>query len=119
QGVSLAGWIERAARSGPADVLRLGREIAGGLAVIHRHGLILRDLKPANLWVEEPGERVKILDFGLARFVNDDDAVTATGAVLGTPCYMSPEQARGEAVDARSDLFSLGCVLYALCTGAS
>jgi hypothetical protein len=118
-GRSLEAWLAQAGRPAPAAILRIGREIAGGLVAIHRHGLIHRDLKPANLWVEEPGGRVKLLDFGLARFVHDDAALTHEGAVLGTPCFMAPEQARGEPVDARSDLFSFGCVLYALCTGAS
>jgi serine/threonine protein kinase len=100
-----------------ADVFRIGRGIAGGLIVIHGRGLIHRDLKPANLWMEEPSGRVKILDFGLARFVHDDATLTQSGAILGTPCFMSPEQARGEPLDHRSDLFSFGCVLYNLCTG--
>jgi serine/threonine protein kinase len=69
--------------------------------------------------MEQPSGRVKILDFGLARFIDDDADLTQTGVVLGTPCFMSPEQARGEPVDGRSDLFSFGCVLYYLCTGVS
>jgi tRNA A-37 threonylcarbamoyl transferase component Bud32 len=119
-------------------ILRIGRDIAAGLDAIHRQGLIHRDLKPANLWLEEPpGKpglppgtpvsspggalvgRVKILDFGLARFLDDDADLTQTGYILGTPTFMSPEQARGETLDCRSDLFSLGCVLYALCVGTS
>jgi hypothetical protein len=117
EGRSLEDWLAGAGRPDVATVLRLGRELAGGLSAIHRRGLIHRDIKPANLWVEEPGGRLKILDFGLARFVNDDAALTQTGTVLGTPCYMAPEQARGEPVDARGDLFSFGVVLYTLCTG--
>src|SRR5262249_35623939 len=86
-------------------------------------GLIHRDIKPANLLLEgEPGTdtpgvvRVKITDFGLARMV-DDVGLTQNGVVAGTPEYMAPEQARGEPIDHRADLFSLGSVLYALCTG--
>jgi serine/threonine protein kinase len=112
----------RLAHAGCPDlltILRIGREIAGGLAAIHRQGLIHRDLKPANLWLEEPGERVKILDFGLARFVENDVTLTQTGVILGTPAFMSPEQARGETLDCRSDLFSFGSVLYTLCVGTS
>jgi eukaryotic-like serine/threonine-protein kinase len=109
-----------------SEIVRLGRELAEGLAVIHRHGLIHRDVKPANVWLEKradeanadaPEGRIKILDFGLARLLQDDSHLTQTGMVVGTPAYMSPEQARGKNVDHRSDLFSLGCVLYALCTG--
>ncbi len=107
-------------RHGPLAVpvaLRLAREMASGLAAIHDHKLIHRDIKPGNLWLEAPTDRVRILDFGLARFVNDDANMTQSGAAVGTPAFMSPEQARGERLDARSDLFSLGCVMYCLCTG--
>ena len=82
----------------------------------HQQGLIHRDIKPANILLENGVERVKITDFGLARAA-DDMAITRAGEVFGTPQYMSPEQARGEHVDQRSDLFSLGSVLYAMCTG--
>jgi hypothetical protein len=80
--------------------------------------LIHRDIKPANILLENGVERVRITDFGLARPV-DEVGLTRTGDVPGTPQYMSPEQAQGQTVDARSDLFSLGCVLYAMCTGRS
>jgi serine/threonine protein kinase len=116
EGRSLEDWLAGVGRPDVPTLLRLGREIADGLSAIHRRGLVHRDVKPANLWVEEPGGRLKILDFGLARFVNDA-ALTHAGTVLGTPCYMAPEQARGEPVDARGDLFSFGVVLYTLCTG--
>jgi serine/threonine protein kinase len=94
------------------QALRLGKEIALGLAAAHEKGLIHRDVKPANIWLEAPRGRVKLLDFGLARIADEERHLTRTGLVLGTPAYMSPEQARGETLDARSDLFSLGCVLY-------
>jgi len=116
QGESLEDWLARVDQPKPVAILRVAQEIAGGLVAIHRHGLLHRDIKPANLWMEEGG-RVKILDFGLARFIDDDAALTKSGTILGTPHYMSPEQARGEPVDSRSDLFSFGGVLYYLCTG--
>jgi serine/threonine protein kinase len=116
QGESLAERLKRQRRLPPAEVLRIGREIAEGLAAAHEAGLIHRDIKPANLWLEKHG-RVKILDFGLARSAVDHVHLTQTGAIVGTPAYMAPEQARREPVDARSDLFSLGCVLYHLATG--
>jgi hypothetical protein len=75
-----------------------------------------RDLKPGNIWLEGRQRRVKILDLGIVRHTRDE-SLTLTGEVLGTPGFMSPEQARGDHVDARSDLFSLGCILYTLCTG--
>src|SRR5262249_6741284 len=82
----------------------------------HAQGLIHRDVKPANILLENGVERVKLTDFGLARAV-DDASLTQSGVLAGTPLYMAPEQASGEAVDHRADLFSLGSVLYAMCTG--
>ncbi|HKB01592.1 MAG TPA: serine/threonine-protein kinase, partial [Gemmataceae bacterium] len=92
------------------------RQAAVGLEYAHAQGLIHRDIKPANILLENGVERVKITDFGLARAV-DDATLSQSGVVAGTPQYMSPEQAGGEPVDHRTDLFSLGSVLYALCTG--
>jgi serine/threonine protein kinase len=102
--------------TGLKEVLRIGIQLAEGLAAAHRQGLVHRDVKPANILLENGVERVKITDFGLARAV-DDASLTHSGVVAGTPAYMSPEQASGTRVDSRSDLFSLGSVLYALCTG--
>ena len=79
--------------------------------------MIHRDIKPANIWLEGKQAQVKILDFGLARTVTDQTHLTQTGAILGTPAYMAPEQFGGKGVDQRADVFSLGCVLYAMCTG--
>src|SRR4029079_13527040 len=98
------------------DILRIGSQMSRGLAAAHAQGLVPRDIKPANILLENGVERVKITDFGLAHAV-DDVRTTQPGVVLGTPEYMSPEQARGERIDHRSDLFSLGCVLYILCAG--
>lgn len=100
------------------EIVRISQQIAEGLAAAHKQGLIHRDIKPANILLENGVERVKITDFGLARAV-DDATITRTGEVSGTPQFMSPEQAGGERVDHRSDLFSLGCVMYAMCTGRS
>jgi serine/threonine protein kinase len=110
---------ERIDRSGPLElkeILRIGTQTASGLAAAHAQGLVHRDIKPANIMLENGVERVRITDFGLARAV-DDASVTRTGSVAGTPQYMAPEQARGEAVDQRADLFALGSTLYAMCTG--
>jgi WD40 repeat protein len=110
---------ERLDRAGPLplkEVLRIGLQIAAGLAAAHAHGLVHRDVKPANILLENGVQRVKITDFGLARAV-DDASLTQSGFIAGTPAYMSPEQANGAKVDHRSDLFSLGSVLYALCAG--
>lgn len=110
---------QRLDRQGPLDVkdvLRIGLQAASGLAAAHAQGLVHRDVKPANILLETSVERVMLTDFGLARAV-DDATLTRTGIIAGTPQYMSPEQANGDAVDHRSDLFSLGSVLYAMCTG--
>jgi WD40 repeat protein/serine/threonine protein kinase len=142
KGETLDDRIRRESKLPLAEVLRIGREIADGLAAAHDKSLIHRDIKPANVWLESrpgergvfrsgergvsrPGERgvstpwcrVKILDFGLARAVGDETHLTQQGAIVGTPQYMAPEQSSGEFVDGRCDLFSLGCVLYRLCTG--
>lgn len=98
------------------EILRIAMQTAAGLAAAHAQGLVHRDVKPANILLADGVERVKLTDFGLARAV-DDASLTKSGVISGTPQYMSPEQARGEAVDARSDLFSLGSVMYAMCTG--
>ncbi len=132
RGESLADRLKRETKLALGQVVRIGRETAEGLAAAHERGLIHRDIKPANLWLENRspspsmGEGrgggdlhcVKVLDLGLARRVAAEVNLTQTGAVLGTPAYMSPEQTRGETLDHRSDLFSLGCVLYRMATGA-
>ena len=100
------------------EIMEIGVQLANGLAAAHEKGLIHRDIKPSNVLLAEPDGRVKITDFGLARAVGDT-GITRDGDVAGTPQYMSPEQAQGNPIDARSDLFSLGSVLYALCTGES
>ena len=112
---------QRLDREGPAsieDVLRVAIQIARGLAAAHAHGLIHRDVKPANVLMPQNVSRVILTDFGLARAA-DDDSITHTGLLAGTPQYMSPEQARGETLDGRSDLFSLGSVMYAMLCGRS
>jgi serine/threonine protein kinase len=111
---------QRLDRIGPLpvpEVLRIGEQIAAGLAAAHALGLIHRDIKPANVLLESGARHgVKITDFGLARAV-DDASLTQSGLIAGTPMYMAPEQAQGEAIDQRADLFSLGSVLYVMCSG--
>lgn len=98
------------------EAVRIAMQVASGLAAAHRQGLIHRDIKPANILIEQDVSRVMITDFGLARAADDSD-LTQTGWLAGTPHYMSPEQARGDVVDRRSDLFSLGSLMYFMVTG--
>jgi serine/threonine protein kinase len=116
RGNSLQKRLDEHGALATAEVLRIGMQTALGLAAAHAQGLVHRDIKPANVLLADGVERVQITDFGLARAV-DDASLTRTGMIAGTPQYMSPEQARGELVDARSDLFSLGSLMYAMCTG--
>ncbi len=112
---------QRLVRQGVFDVidaLRIGQQVADGLSAAHAQGLVHRDIKPGNILLERNVERVLLTDFGLARAA-DDASLTQSGVIAGTPQYMSPEQARGEQVDARTDLFSLGTVLYTLLAGHS
>ena len=135
QGETLEALLRRDGPLETEDVFRIAEEIATGLTALHDRGLIHRDIKPSNIWllssgqdtepldVDEPEQpehtRAKILDFGLVRGVNSDTQLTEAGAVVGTPAYMSLEQVRGGPLDHRTDLFSFGCVLYAMCTGRS
>lgn len=115
-GQSLQQKIDSVGALDVRSIVRIGLQTAQGLDATHRQGLVHRDVKPANILLENGVERVQLTDFGLARAV-DDIGMTRTGQITGTPQYMSPEQAQGERVAHRTDLFSLGCVLYAMCTG--
>ena len=115
-GTSLQGRIESDGPLAVVAILRIGMQVASGLAAAHAQGLVHRDIKPANILLENGIERVKITDFGLARAA-DDASLTQSGVAAGTPNYMAPEQARCECIDPRADLFSLGGVMYAMCTG--
>jgi tetratricopeptide (TPR) repeat protein len=116
-GENLQQKLDRVGPLEVPEVLRIGEQIARGLAAAHTYGLIHRDIKPANILLESGvDQRVKITDFGLARAA-DDASLTQSGMIAGTPMYMAPEQAQGETTDHRADLFSLGSVMYAMCTG--
>ncbi len=115
-GMTLHQWIMHHGIPDVATILRVAGQMADGLQAAHRRGLVHRDVKPGNVLVGENIERVWITDFGLARAA-DSVTLSQTGVIAGTPHYMSPEQARGEAIDHRSDLFSFGCVLFFLSTG--
>lgn len=117
KGESLDTRLERVGCLNVAEAARIAAEMAEGLAAAHAEALIHRDIKPSNVWLEQGGDTVKLLDFGLARLDDGAGKLTHSGVIVGTPAFMAPEQARGETVDARADLFSLGCVLYQMLTG--
>ena len=117
EGESLENRLQSERRLPIPEVLRIGREAAEGLAAVHARGIVHRDIKPTNLWLESGRDRVKLFDFGLVATARGDPQLTMPGTLIGSPAYMAPEQVRSGAADPRSDLFSLGCVLYRLCTG--
>jgi eukaryotic-like serine/threonine-protein kinase len=118
EGRSLRDLIRAQGALPPAQVAEIGAEIAGALAFAHRSGVVHRDVKPGNVLMTAAG-RVKVTDFGIARATqgNSGEALTQTGAVMGTATYFSPEQAQGLPVDGRSDVYSLGVVLFEMLTG--
>ena len=120
-GVGLDRVIKSSGRMSVERAAAIGVQVADALAYAHKHNVIHRDIKPANIMLE-PGDTVKVADFGIAKATDMADHLTATGGILGTPSYMSPEQARGRQedgspIDSRSDLFSLGCILYEMVGG--
>lgn len=117
RGESMQSRLNKVGALPTEEVIRMGREIAAGLMAAHEAGLVHRDLKPENIWLDETTDRVRILDFGLARSIEEDSTLTQEGVIVGTPLFMAPEQALGGKVDARTDLFGLGGVLYLAATG--
>jgi hypothetical protein len=114
-GQTLADVLKREGPLEPDRAARIAEDVGTALQAAHERGLVHRDVKPGNVMIDPEG-RTKVMDFGIARAAADD-TLTQTGAVLGTAAYLSPEQARGDPVDARSDIYSLGCVLYEMLTG--
>lgn len=118
-GQSLKEYVAEKRKLNSLEVIRLGAQISQGLAAAHVQGVIHRDVKLANVMLHEGATRVRLMDFGLARVAFDNSDLTSHDHTVGTPAYMAPEQIRGNEIDARADLFSLGCVLYCMLTGHS
>jgi len=122
-GFSLAELLEQNGKLGVADTVEIVCQICQGIGKAHEAGLVHRDLKPGNIMLVAEGEHTftaKIVDFGLAKLIRpeDSESLTRTGALIGTPSYMSPEQCRSEPTDHRCDIYSIGCMLYEMLTGA-
>jgi serine/threonine protein kinase len=115
-GVGLDRVIRTSGKMSVERAASIGAQVADALAYAQKHNVVHRDIKPANIMIEA-GDRVKVADFGIAKVTDSVDHLTATGSLLGTPSYMSPEQAQGRKVDGRSDLFSLGCIVYEMVAG--
>jgi hypothetical protein len=115
EGQTLQALLRQNGRLPLGETLRILGQAAGALDYAHAQGVVHRDVKPANLMIE-PSGHVKVMDFGIAKASSSGD-ITKTGAIMGTPNYMSPEQARGDKLDGRADLFSLGCILYECLSG--
>ncbi|HET8648341.1 MAG TPA: serine/threonine-protein kinase [Vicinamibacteria bacterium] len=115
-GVGLERVIAAAGRLPLDRAALIAAQVADALDFAHRHNVVHRDIKPANIMIEA-GDRVKVTDFGIAKVTDSGDHLTMTGSLLGTPSYMSPEQAKGAALDGRSDLFAVGAILYEMLAG--
>ena len=117
EGLSLPGSHLRGRERPIEDALKVTREVADALDYAHRHGVVHRDIKPENIMLHDG--HAMVADFGIGKALSavDDQVFTQAGVSVGTPAYMSPEQASGDAVDGRSDIYSLGCVLYEMLTG--
>jgi serine/threonine protein kinase len=116
EGHSLRYWLSESGRFKVDVSLDLIQQVLSAVGAAHAHGVVHRDLKPDNILITTQG-KTKILDFGISRVVNESQRLTATGSMVGTPAYMSPEQVGGDEVDFRADIYALGCILYELMHG--
>jgi serine/threonine protein kinase len=117
EGEELGSYLERRSKLPVVEAVHIVRQVCHALAAAHRHGIVHRDVKPENVFLAGPNATVKVLDFGISKVSETGDGLTKTGTVMGTPDYMAPEQARGDRVDARADIYAVGAILYRALTG--
>jgi serine/threonine protein kinase len=120
EGIELGAYLDQAGKLEAAEAVRIARQICQALIAAHKSGIVHRDMKPENVFLvgEGPNKRVKVLDFGISKAAQRNTNLTRTGTIMGTPSYMAPEQARGEGVDHRADVYAVGATLYHLVTGS-
>ena len=116
-GEDLGSYLERRGKLPTVEAVHIVRQVCHALGAAHAHGIVHRDVKPENVFLAGPSATVKVLDFGISKVAETSDGLTKTGTVMGTPDYMAPEQARGDRVDARADIYAVGAILYRALTG--
>ena len=117
EGEELGSYLERLGKLPAVEAVHIVRQVCHALAAAHAHGIVHRDVKPENVFLAGPAATVKVLDFGISKVAETSDGLTKTGTVMGTPDYMAPEQARGDRVDSRADIYAVGAILYRALTG--
>ncbi|HEX3773644.1 MAG TPA: serine/threonine-protein kinase [Polyangiaceae bacterium] len=117
EGEELGNYLERVGKLQVVEAVHIVRQVCRALGAAHAHGIVHRDVKPENVFLASPNAVVKVLDFGISKVAEFSDGLTKTGTVMGTPDYMAPEQARGDRVDARADIYAVGAILYRALTG--
>src|SRR5450432_2050684 len=117
EGEELGNYLERLGKLPVVEAVHIVRQVCRALGAAHAHGIVHRDVKPENVFLAGPSATVKVLDFGISKVAENSDGLTKTGTVMGTPDYMAPEQARGDRVDARADIYAVGAILYRALTG--
>jgi tRNA A-37 threonylcarbamoyl transferase component Bud32 len=117
QGEDLGSYLDRLGKLHTVEAVHIVRQVCHALGAAHAHGIVHRDVKPENVFLAGPNATVKVLDFGISKVLETSDGLTKTGTVMGTPDYMAPEQARGDRVDSRADIYAVGAILYRALTG--
>jgi serine/threonine-protein kinase len=117
QGEDLGSHLDRVGKLATVDAVHIVRQVCHALGAAHASGIVHRDVKPENVFLAGPNGTVKVLDFGISKILETSDGLTKTGTVMGTPDYMAPEQARGDRVDSRADIYAVGAILYRALTG--